>query len=96
MLIQADCLQQLRLLDSCGDTIIDQILTTFGQAGKWQRIAIPPGQEIIGLQCNTSDLFLNSLGFITWTPNKDAVPADRETEAARYMNQLKSQEPQEK
>jgi len=43
--------------------------------GAWKSVEIPEGQEIIGLQCNTEQLSIHTLGFITWTPNDQAAPA---------------------
>jgi len=57
--------------------------------GHWQEIKIPEGQEIIGLHGSTSQFYIHSLGFITWTPNRKAIPPWPKDEEARYKRWVK-------
>ena len=66
----------LRLTDGDGNHVVD--INCTGQ-GIWQRQEIESGQEIIGLQCNTTDVpnSIPRIAFVTWTPRFTEANADQ-------------------
>ena len=80
-----DCyFQELVLLDAAGEVIAECKWYDHDKYGEWQEFEIPEGQEIIGLQVNTSEYYIHSMGLVTWNPNLDAVPADPHKEEKLY------------
>jgi len=85
-----DCyLQQLIFEDEKKGEIVNLGWYDPHKNGHWQEFEIPEGQEIIGLQCNTNEFYIHSLGFITWTPNRKAIPPWTKDEDERYKRWVK-------
>ena len=84
MFVHEQSLQHLILVDDQGEEIANLGFYDHNPDGEWKEQEIPNEQEIIGLQCNTQGPFIHLLGFITWTPNKNMIPASKVAEDARY------------
>ena len=70
-------LQQLKFEDPEGKTIADLQWYANDKRGSWVGFTVPADKEIIGIQCNTDQLQIHTLGFILWTPNPSATKASR-------------------
>ena len=68
-------LQRLTLDDAQGEPIADLKFYAPDKHGKEVSLDVPDGYEIIGLQTNTDLLYIHTIGFILWRPNKNATPA---------------------
>ena len=52
---------------------------------------IPAGYQIIGYQCNTSNLVIERLGFLLWSPNPNSKPENE----ADFVEILRKREAEE-
>ena len=57
----------IRVTDNEGKHMVD---LNWSGVGSWQKTSIPAGQEIIGLECNTTefDAAIPKIGLKMWTP----------------------------
>ena len=66
-------IQRIAFFDDKGKTIAEcNIYQVDFSKSQTLEAHVPVGYEIIGLQANTEQLFIHTLGFIVWKPNKMA------------------------